>query len=142
MEPGFDLSQFVSSLKSSHKKVAAASQQQLSVIYTDKDIINFLKEIDADSLFINSTVASKVADYLQLLNNELNYRDLPLEKIGEIYQYLMQSSEYDISVYESYAYFLNNVMGLNEEGRAILMQGINKIESRISRLKEGFVDFD
>lgn len=80
-----------------------------------------------------------VADYLQLLKDEANYKNVDLEEIKSIYENLILMNPYDISFYESLGWYLHNVLGQEEEeARDVVKNGISIINQKIEDLKMRF----
>ena len=99
----------------------------------------FFSKIEADSLHANSSIAEIVADYLQLLKDESNYKNVDLEKIKSIYENLIRINPYDISFYESLGWYLHNVLNQEEEAREVVKNGISIINLKIEDLKKRFL---
>lgn len=102
----------------------------------DKDIISFLKLAFKSGLSANSSLADKIADCLQLLNENQNFEQIELEEIGKLYDELIRVHPYDIALYESAYFFFDTILDKGDRARQILDEGINKIEAVIIKLKE------
>lgn len=98
----------------------------------------FFSEIAADTLYANSSIAEMVADYLQLLKDQANYKNVDLEEIKSIYENLIRMNPYDISFYESLGWYLHNVLDKEEEAREVVKNGISIINLKIEDLKKPF----
>jgi hypothetical protein len=133
-----DIEIFVSQITSSHEKVKSALEHGLNIEYTDDEILSFFGLLNESSLFVNSVISRKVADYLQLLKNESNYNKVSLEQIKKLYQNLIEIHPFDITFYESLAWYLYNVFDAKEEANKVINLGINKISSRLDELKNDF----
>jgi hypothetical protein len=133
-----DIKSFVELIISAQVKSRKITEQQIEPEYNDSEILSFFSKIEADSLHANSSIAEIVADYLQLLKDESNYKNVDLEKIKSIYENLIRINPYDISFYESLGWYLHNVLGQEEEARGVIKNGISIINQKIEDLKMRF----
>jgi hypothetical protein len=85
---------------------------------------------------MNSAISCKVADLCQLLNEENNFKDISLDQIRIIYEAIIDIHPYDLSFYESLAYYLINVLDKPEDAKKVLTEGVSKIEDKMNSLKE------
>lgn len=123
-------------LQGQNKIISVLEDNRIDAKYDDSIILEYLSKVSVDSLYFNSAIAKKVADYCQLLNEKRNFEEVSLEKIEEIYRVLIKVNPLDIGFYESLAFYLNNVQDRPEEARLILNLGISIVEKRISDLKK------
>jgi hypothetical protein len=130
----FDIEDFINQLIEHQKKTSEVLEHNLNDSYTDDSIIEFFKKV-SDRLFINSSVSKKIADYCQLLKKPENFAKITLYQIKNIYAELINIHPLDIGFYESFAWFLNNVLDAPEEARAVLNLGINRISQKMDELK-------
>jgi hypothetical protein len=133
-----DVKSFVELIISAQVKSRKITEHQIESEYDDFEILSFFSEIEADCLYANSSIAEKVADYLQLLKNEANYKNVDLEEIKSIYENLIRINPYDISFYESLGWYLHNVLDQEEEAREVVKNGIAIINLKIEDLKNRF----
>jgi hypothetical protein len=133
-----DVKSFVELIISAQVKSRKITEHQIESKYDDFEILSFFSEIEADCLYANSSIAEKVADYLQLLKNEANYKNVDLEEIKSIYENLIRINPYDISFYESLGWYLHNVLDQEEEAREVVKNGIAIINLKIEDLKNRF----
>ena len=133
-----DIKSFVELILSAQVKSRKITEYKVGLEYDDSEILSFFSEIAAGSLFANSSIAEMVADYLQLLKDEANYKNVDLEEIKSIYENLILMNPYDISFYESLGWYLHNVLGQEEEARDVVKNGISIINQKIEDLKMRF----
>ncbi len=133
-----DIKNFVESIISAQKKAKKIIEHQISSEYDDSKIISFFSLIETESLYANSSVAEKVADYLQLMKDEINYKNVDLAEIKSIYENIIDMNPYDISFYESLGWYLHNVLDQEEEAKEVVNKGIIIINSKIEDLKKRF----
>lgn len=136
MEEKLNISQLIEQLIECQKRITPMLDYNIDEIHNDSDILDYFSKIKMNLLFINSSIAKKVADYCQLLNEEKNFKEVSLEQIQEIYKGLIKIHPLDIGFYESFAFYLNNVQDQPEEARLILGSGISIIEEKINKLKK------
>jgi hypothetical protein len=106
--------------------------------YLDEDLLKFLEISENEHLLANPEIVKKVAVCLQLFNNEKYYNQVSLESVKELYSLLIDISPYDISLYESLGYFLDNVLGETDNAKQVVSLGIEKISSKVAELKAVF----
>jgi arginine utilization protein RocB len=133
-----DIKNFIESIISAQKKAKKIIEHQINSEYDDSKIISFFSLIEKESLYANSSVAEKVADYLQLMNDELNYKNVDLQDIKSIYENIIDMNPYDITFYESLGWYLHNVLDQEEEAKKVVNKGIMIINSKIADLKKQF----
>jgi hypothetical protein len=133
-----DIKSFVELIIQAQEKSRKITEHQIEPEYDDFEILSFFSEIEAESLHANSSIAEMVADYLQLLKDESNYKNVDLEKIKSIYENLIRINPYDISFYESLGWYLHNVLNQEEEAREVVKNGISIINLKIEDLKKRF----
>lgn len=130
----FDIEDFINQLIEYQKKTSEVLEHNLDDSYADDSIIEFFKKV-SNRLFINSSVSKKIADYCQLLRKPENFEKITLDQIKNIYAELINIHPLDIGFYESFAWFLNNVLDDPKEARAVLNLGINRISQKVDELK-------
>lgn len=132
-----DIKSCVELIISAQVKSRKITEHKIGSDHNDSEILSFFSEIATDTLYANSSIAEMVADYLQLLKDQANYKNVDLEEIKSIYENLIRMNPYDISFYESLGWYLHNVLD-KKEAREVVKNGISIINLKIEDLKKPF----
>jgi len=126
----------VSNLSLLQEETKEVLEYEIGDTYSDKSILSFFEFIKSKGVLANSAVQKKVADYLQLLAEEENYKSVSLEQIQNIYQNLIEINPYDISLYDSLAWYLNNVFDSNKQAKKVARIGIRQAQKKLKTMQK------
>ncbi len=115
-------------IRESQDRVFALIELGIQEPLKDKEILDILSKISGKYQFMNSALACKALELIQLLNDEENIEQFELSEISELYEKLIRNSPMDISIYESAFYFEDSVMGNSVKAKKIIKDGIETIE--------------
>ncbi len=136
MQSEINTKEFLNEILSIQKQVSLGIELKIDETYNDSELLSFFSFVQKEKIAASSTISEKIADYCQLLQEEKNYKNIPLEMIYEVYKNASINNPFDISLYESLAYYLDAVLDKPEEAKRVLVTGIKVVEEKLNEVKD------
>ncbi|NCT75944.1 MAG: hypothetical protein GXC78_15500 [Chitinophagaceae bacterium] len=136
MQSEINTKEFLNEILSIQKQVSLGIELKIDETYNDSELLSFFSFVQKEKIAASSTISEKIADYCQLLQEEKNYKNIPLEMIYEVYKNASINNPFDISLYESLSYYLDAVLDKPEEAKRVLVTGIKVVEEKLNEVKD------